>query len=40
MTAYDEAPKKSWQRIFDRVKEKFLASDEKDISRLIGKCLG
>ena len=36
--AYDEAPKKSWQRIFDRVKEKFPESDEKDVIRLIGKC--
>ena len=36
--AYDEAPKKSWQRIIDRVKEKFPESDEKGIIRLIGKC--
>lgn len=38
--AYDEAPKKSWQRIIDRVKEKFPESDEKGIIRLIGKCPG
>ena len=38
--AYDEAPKQSWQRIFDRVKEKFPESDGKAIIRLIGKCPG
>ena len=34
--AYSEKPKKSWDRIFEHVKELYPAASEKDIIRLIG----
>ena len=34
--AYSEKPKKSWDRIFEHVKELYPAASDKDIIRLIG----
>ena len=36
-SAYKETPHDSWERIINRVKEKFPGSDEENIIRLIGK---
>ncbi len=36
-SAYKEDPKKSWQRIFDRVKELYPSADDKAIIKMIGR---
>ncbi len=36
-SAYNEKPAKSWQRIFDHVKELYEEAEDEDIIKLIGK---